>query len=82
MATLVRLPTYLETLSRDNGYRVLTADGGEEGLALARQHHPDVICLDISMHALSGIRVHRDLRDDPALASIPVVMVTGAPRQF
>jgi CheY-like chemotaxis protein len=74
--------TYLETFFRDNGYRVLTADGGEEGLALAREHHPDVICLDISMPAPSGIRVYRDLRDDPALASIPVVMVTGVPRQF
>jgi CheY-like chemotaxis protein len=74
--------TYLETFFRDNGYRVLAAGGGEEGLALAREHHPDVICLDISMPAPSGIRVYRDLRDDPALASIPVIMVTGVPRQF
>jgi CheY-like chemotaxis protein len=37
----------------------------------------DLICLDISMPEQSGIRFYRDLKDDPALRAIPVVIVTA-----
>ena len=73
---------YLELILRDNGYEVLTAPGGAEGLALARSEHPDLICLDIAMPEPTGVRVYRDLRDDPELRSIPVVMITGVLPQF
>jgi len=73
---------YLETVLRDNGYEVLTAGGGEQGLALARSERPDLICLDIAMPEPTGVRVYRDLRDDPELRTIPVVMVTGILPQF
>lgn len=73
---------YLETVLRDNGYEPLCANDGTQGLALARQHKPDLICLDISMPAPTGVRVYRELRDDPELRAIPVVMVTGVPKQF
>lgn len=73
---------YLMRLFEDQGHRALTATDGERGLDLARRHAPDLICLDISMPAPSGVRVYRELRGDPATASIPVVMVTGVPRQF
>jgi len=74
--------TYLKTLLEDNGYRTLSATDGERGLELARKCNPQLICLDISMPAPSGVRVYRELRGDPGLAAIPVVMVTGVPRQF
>lgn len=74
--------SYLETVFRDNGYRPLCASGGDEALALAREEHPDLICLDISMPPPTGVRVYRELRDDPELRSIPVVMITGVEREF
>jgi CheY-like chemotaxis protein len=74
--------TYLTTFFSDHGYRVLSASGGNEALALAREHQPDLICLDISMPPPTGVRVYRELRGDPMLASIPVILVTGVPAQF
>jgi len=74
--------SYLEAVLRDNGYDVLTTTDGAEGLRLARAERPDLICLDIAMPEPTGVRVYRDLRDDPQLARIPVVMVTGVMTQF
>jgi len=74
--------SYLETLFLDNGYHPICASGGDEGLELARQHQPDLICLDISMPPPTGVRVYRTLREDPQLKSIPVVMITGVEHQF
>jgi len=58
------------------GYRVLEAADGAAGLALARAEHPDVITLDVVMPGLDGWGVLAALKDDPALAAVPVVMVT------
>jgi two-component system cell cycle response regulator len=63
----------------------LTADGldfhsafsGEEGLALALKIDPDVILLDVEMPAPNGFEVCRRLKDNPALANIPVIFLTG-----
>jgi DNA-binding response OmpR family regulator len=76
------LQTYLGTFFEDNGFDVLTTGDGNKGLELARRRSPDLICLDISMPEPSGVRVYRELKGDPLLSSIPVVMVTGVPRQF
>ena len=73
---------YLQTLFADNGYHPLCAGGGDEALKLAREEHPDLICLDISMPPPTGVRVYRRLRDDPDLKHIPVVMITGVEREF
>jgi adenylate cyclase len=58
------------------GFDVVTARDGAEGLALARQLHPAVITLDVMMPDLDGWEVLQALKRDPALASIPVVMLT------
>ncbi len=63
------------TLTRE-GFRVLTADNGEEGLRLARESAPDVITLDILMPGQDGWAVLRGLKADPELCDVPVVMVT------
>jgi DNA-binding response OmpR family regulator len=76
------LVAYLTVLLGDHGYEVISATDGERGLELARKRAPDLVCLDISMPAPSGVRVYRELRGDEALAGIPVVMITGVPRQF
>ena len=58
------------------GYAVFTAASGLEGLALARQLRPDVITLDVLMPGMDGWTVLQQLKADPELASIPVVMMS------
>ena len=62
-------------LSRD-GFRVVTADSGEEGLRLAKELNPFVITLDVLMPGLDGWGVLQRLQQDPETATIPVVMLT------
>jgi signal transduction histidine kinase/CheY-like chemotaxis protein len=56
------------------GFHVVTAARGEDGLRLARQHRPAVITLDVLMPGTDGWAVLSTLKADPELASIPVVM--------
>jgi CheY-like chemotaxis protein len=58
------------------GYEVLHAAGGREGLKLAKQTRPDVITLDIIMPDLDGWSVLKELKADPELCEIPVVLAT------
>lgn len=60
----------------DEGYEVLTAQNGKEGLCAARRHRPDLVILDIVMPELNGLRVCRELRRDPSLASVPIIFLT------
>ena len=62
-------------LSRE-GFRVAYAADGESGLRLARRDHPEVITLDVMMPGLDGWAVLTELKSDPAVADIPVIMVT------
>jgi len=69
--------SYLSVFFEDEGFEVVTARDGRDGLAMARRESPDLITLDITMPRMSGIEVLTNLRRDPDLASIPVVVVTG-----
>ena len=69
--------TYLETLLHDNGYQTVSASDGKEGIEKVRSEGVDLVCLDISMPEHSGIRFYRNLKDDPKLSAIPVVIVTA-----
>jgi signal transduction histidine kinase/CheY-like chemotaxis protein len=66
----------LERELGERGYRVVHAAGGREGLRLARDVRPDAITLDIIMPELDGWSVLRELKSDPQLREIPVVLVT------
>ena len=59
-----------------DGYRVVTAANGAEGLRIAAEVAPDVITLDIMMPGMDGWAVLSKLKADPALAAIPVVVAT------
>jgi hypothetical protein len=63
------------TLEGD-GHTIACASDGEEGLELARTLHPSLITLDVMMPGLDGWAVLRQLKADPDLREIPVVMVT------
>ncbi len=67
----------LQTRLAAEGYEILTAADGEEGLAAARQHTPDLILLDVMMPKLDGFEVCRRLRADAAFPFTPIIMVTA-----
>lgn len=69
---------WLTLLFENNGYRVVTARNGLEGMEKARSEKPDLITLDISMPTESGVKMYRNLNKDENLVNIPVVLVTGA----
>src|SRR3954451_17031782 len=61
-------------LSRD-GYDVLTAEDGEQGLSVLREHHIDLVVTDLKMPKVDGMTLLREaLREDPEL---PIVMITA-----
>jgi len=63
-------------LSR-RGYDVTAAGDGEEGARLARELHPDIIIMDMSLPVLDGWSATRRLKEDPTTAGIPVVALTA-----
>jgi DNA-binding response OmpR family regulator len=60
-----------------SGFDVVSATDGEEALRLARELHPRLAVLDLDMPGLTGIQVTRHLRQDPALAGMRIVLLTG-----
>jgi PAS domain S-box-containing protein len=60
----------------DFGCQVLTASSGEEGLELAKRHKPDLMTLDLIMPGLTGWEVLKQIKSDPDLRVIPVVVVS------
>ena len=74
--------TFLTALLEDNGYATIQAFNGEEGLQKTKAERPDLVLLDISMPEKSGVKYYREVRDDPELKSIPVVIVTGVAAEF
>ncbi len=73
-AANVKLP---EDLLAFHGYEVEAAPDGEAALASVRERAPDLLLLDVLMPGLDGYEVCRAVRADPALAMLPVVMVTA-----
>jgi DNA-binding response OmpR family regulator len=67
----------LQTLLAAEGYEVVTASDGLAGLVKATSNHPSLVLLDLMMPDLGGVRVLEEMRDDPELADIPVIVVTG-----
>jgi signal transduction histidine kinase/DNA-binding response OmpR family regulator len=66
----------VERLLRQDGFEVVSADTGEEGLRLAHALEPAVITLDVMMPGMDGWAVLRALKADPTLRDVPVVMLT------
>jgi two-component system cell cycle response regulator DivK len=58
-------------------YQVLETREGLQALTLARQHHPDLILMDIQLPEISGLEVTKWLKEDDDLRDIPVVAVTA-----
>jgi len=71
----VRLITRI--LARRPAIRMICAETGALGLQLAREHHPDLILLDLHLPDTHGDEVFAQLRSDPDTAQIPVIMLTA-----
>ena len=65
------------TVIEECGYSAMEAENGEEGLARLKKERPDLVLLDVLMPRQSGIRLYRELKTDPALKQIRVVLLSG-----
>jgi two-component system cell cycle response regulator DivK len=65
-----------QLLSR-TGYRLQEATDGEAALGMVRTERPDLILMDVQLPKMSGLDVTRALRDDPATANVPIIVVTS-----
>lgn len=63
-------------------YEVIVAYDGDEGLKKAREERPDLIILDVIMPMKDGFMVCQQLKKDPQLSSIPVLMLTAFAEKF
>ena len=66
-----------QRLLERNGMRVMTARDGMDAVAILAEHVPDIILLDIEMPRMDGYEVAAQVRADPRLSSIPIIMITS-----
>ncbi len=68
---------FLADLLAKQGWDVVTAENGEEGLAKARIERPAVVLMDVVMPGVNGYQATRSLSRDPQTQSIPVILCTS-----
>lgn len=62
---------------KKEGFDVLKAENGQEGIKMAREHNPSLVLLDIMMPKMNGLEVCDQMRDDSALKQIPIIFLTA-----
>lgn len=70
--------TLLDSILQEQGYTVRAAISGELALKNIQRQLPDLVLLDVNMPGMSGYDVCKALKDDPALAEVPVIFVSAA----
>lgn len=68
---------FLVELLSKNGYQVITAENGEDGIAKAKAELPDLVLMDVVMPGLNGYQATRTLTRDVATKNIPVIVCTS-----
>jgi DNA-binding response OmpR family regulator len=71
------LRALLQLQLRAEGHQVSLAEDGNEALRLASAAPPELLVLDIAMPGIDGLEVIRLLREQPATATLPIVLLTG-----
>ncbi len=66
----------MTALLTSNGYEVITAESGEEGIAKAKSELPDLVLMDVVMPGLNGYQATRTLTRDQLTRNIPVIVYT------
>lgn len=72
---------FLKTLFETGGYMPVVTRNGKEGLQKAKELCPDLITLDVMMPGEGGVYMYRELRADPELRNIPVIMLSGVKKE-
>ena len=67
----------LSSRFRSRGFETLEAYDGAEALEVAQASNPDVVVLDVMMPELNGYQVCRQIKENPALAHVPIVLLTA-----
>lgn len=67
----------LSSQLRLDGHHILEASGGQDGIAMAREHDPDLILLDVMMPDINGFEVCKILKEDLTTHLIPIIMITA-----
>lgn len=62
---------------KKEGFDVLTAEDGQKGIEVAREHHPSLVLLDIMMPKMDGLEVVEHMRQDEELGHIPIIFLTA-----
>jgi two-component system phosphate regulon sensor histidine kinase PhoR len=70
--------TLMSRYMQDEGYSFITASNGVEALEKVRSEMPDLVLLDVNMPIKDGFAVLAEIRDDPAIGHIPVIIFTAA----
>lgn len=73
----VQIARIVQIKLKNKGYEVAHAADGGAGLDLIRQERPDLVLLDVMMPVMDGYTVLRSLKADPALATIPIIMLSA-----
>jgi len=71
----------VEFLMRREGHEVVTASDGQEAMDLLAATRPDLMILDVMMPRKNGFEVCADVRADPALSRMPILMLTAKGRE-
>ena len=72
---------FLSTLLETSGYEPVTTRDGMDGVSKARAGKPELILLDVMMPGEGGVQMYRNLKTDPELALIPVVMLSAVEKK-
>ncbi len=73
LGTRLSISDYLEL----SGYSVITADDGQEALAMVEEYHPDLMVTDIVMPRMNGYELVRRVRQQPGFRLLPVILLTA-----
>ncbi len=65
------------TILEYHGFAVLSAEDGNSGVEMAKQHHPDLIVMDVSIPGMNGWEATRTLKGSPDTAPIPILVLTA-----
>lgn len=68
---------FIKTLLETNGYKPIIAQDGQEGRQKAAAEKPDLVLLDIMMPKEGGVQFYREIKTDPSMKEIPVIVISA-----
>jgi len=73
----LQIITFIKFVLEKNGYEVVTANSGVEGLKLIDKEKPDIVLLDVMMPGMNGYEVLKNIRENSDTKELPVIMLTA-----